>query len=178
MPYARWTIGLEIVEDLPDVTLVIAPIGGGGLIGGLALSLGQKMGGSVRVIGVEPSGAATMSRALEAGVPVDIPHIKTEVQGLCPLNVGALNLAAAQSSVFRVVELPDAPIFEAQKLLVNHCELTVEPAGAATLAAVLFTDLLIEIPHLFDRPGRPKVVIVVSGGNPAPAQLASIRNLS
>jgi threonine dehydratase len=88
------------------------------------------------------------------------------------LNVGALNIAAAQNAVNRVVELEDEPIFTAQALLVNHCGLTVEPAGAATLAAVLFTDLLDELPAL------NRVAIVVSGGNPAPQQLLAIRSLS
>lgn len=166
------TVGLEIALDLPDVDIVITPVGGGGLISGVALALRSKLGPNVQVIGVEPSGAATLSRGLEAGAPVDLPNIQTEVQGLCPLNVGALNIAAAQNAVNRVVELEDEPIFTAQALLVNHCGLTVEPAGAATLAAVLFTDLLDELPAL------NRVAIVVSGGNPAPQQLLAIRSLS
>jgi threonine dehydratase len=165
------TVGLEIAEDLPEVDLVIAPVGGGGLISGTALALREKLGDRVRIIGVEPKGAATLSRGLEAGAPVDIADIQTNVQGLCPLNVGALNIAAAQAAVDQVVELEDEHIFAAQALLVNHADLVVEPAGAATLAAFLFTDLI-------DKLDVQKVALIVSGGNPAPEQLQAIRNLS
>lgn len=165
------TVGLEIAEDLPDVDLVLCPVGGGGLISGTSLALRSKLGDQVRIVGAEPKGAATLSRGLEAGAPVDIADIQTKVQGLCPLNVGALNIAAAQAAVDQVVELEDEHIFTAQALLVNHADLVVEPAGAATLAALLFTDLL-------DNLDVQTVALVVSGGNPAPEQLQAIRNLS
>ena len=165
------TVGLEIAQDLPDVDLVIVPVGGGGLISGTALALRQELGDRVRIVGVEPKGAATLSRGLEAGAPVDIADIQTKVQGLCPLNVGALNIAAAQAAVDQVIELEDEHIFAAQALLVKHGGLVVEPAGAATLAAFLFTDLV-------DKLEPKKVALIVSGGNPAPEQLQAIRNLS
>ena len=165
------TVGLEIAEDLPCVDLVLCPVGGGGLISGVALALRSKFGDQVRIVGAEPKGAATLSRGLEAGAPIDIPDIQTKVQGLCPLNVGALNIDAAQAAVDQVVELEDEHIFAAQALLVNHAGLVVEPAGAATLAAFLFTDLL-------DNLDVQTVALVVSGGNPAPEQLQAIRNLS
>jgi threonine dehydratase len=169
------TVALEILEDLPGVDLVVAPVGGGGLISGVALALQQAPGKGPRVVGVEPRGAATMSRALEQGAPVDLPEIQTQVQGLCPLNVGALNVAAAQAAVECVLELEDEPIFAAQALLVNHCGLVVEPAGAATLAAILFTDLLDDLAPLGASAGPLRVTIIVSGGNPAPDQLEAIR---
>jgi threonine dehydratase len=164
------TVGLEIAEDWPDVEVVVVPIGGGGLISGTALALRDRLGARVTIIGVEPAGAATMSRALEAGEPVDLPEITTDVQGLCPLNVGPLNLAVAAANVDRVVLVEDADVFRAQAKLVNESGLVVEPAGAAALAAVLFGDALRGLG------GKRSVAVVVSGGNPAPEQLAAIRS--
>ena len=167
------TVGLEIAEERPGVEVVVAPIGGGGLIAGTSLALRDRLGSNVAIHGGEPSGAATMGRALAAGEPVDLPEITTGVQGLCPLNVGALNLQLAQANVAAVHGLADEPIFRAQGLYVNDLELVVEPAGAATLAGVLLEGVL--DPLLEDRDAPLEVVLVVSGGNPAPEQLAAVR---
>lgn len=167
------TVGLEIAEERPGVEVVVAPVGGGGLIGGTSLALRDRLADGVRIHGVEPAGAATLGRALSAGAPVDLPEITTEVQGLCPLNVGALNLALARANVAAVHGLDDAPIFRAQALFVNDLELVVEPAGAATLAGVLLAGVL--DPLLEGRDEPLDVVVVVSGGNPAPEQLAAVR---
>ena len=163
------TVGLEIAEDWSDVEVVVVPIGGGGLISGTALALRDRLGDSVTIIGVEPRGAATMTRALEAGRPVDLPEITTEVQGLCPLNVGRLNLQVAAANVDRVVLVDDAEVFRAQARLVNAEGLVVEPAGAAALAAVLFGGALEGLAQ------KRGIAVVVSGGNPAPEQLEAIR---
>ena len=163
------TVGLELAEDWPDVDIVVIPIGGGGLISGMSLALRDRLGSGVRILGVEPSGAPTMTRALEAGFPVDLLEITTGVQGLCPLNVGALNRQIVADNVDRVLLVEDADVFRAQALLVNELGLVVEPAGAAALAAVLFGGALDGLE------GVHSVAIVVSGGNPAPEQLAAIR---
>lgn len=163
------TVGVEIVEDWPEVDVVVVPIGGGGLISGTALALREKFGGRVRVIGVEPSGAPTMTAALAAGEPVDLAEITTNVQGLCPLNVGELNRSFVAELVDSVVLVEDVDVFRAQALLVNEHGLVVEPAGAAALAAVLFADALCDVE------AGAKVAVVVSGGNPAPEQLEQIR---
>lgn len=162
------TVGLELAEDWPDVDVVVVPIGGGGLISGTALALRERLGPRPVLLGVEPCGAATMTRALEAGHPVDLPEITTAVQGLCPLNVGVLNRQIAAANVDRVVLVDDESVFRAQALLVNQEGLVVEPAGAAALAAVLFGDALEGL-------DLGRVAVVVSGGNPAPEQLEAIR---
>ena len=167
------TVGLELAEDWPGVEVAVLPIGGGGLIGGSSLALKDRLGDAVAVHGVEPAGARTMGLALEAGAPVDLVEITTGVQGLCPLNVGGLNLALARDNVDAVHALDDGPIFAAQGLFVNDLDLVVEPAGAATLAAVLLEGVL--DPLLADREAPLAVAIVVSGGNPAPEQLAALR---
>ena len=168
------TGGLEIAEDWPEVQVVLIPVGGGGLIGGSAKAIAETLGDEVPVIGVEPSGAPNMSRALEERKPVLIDPITTAVQGLCPLDVGAINLALAERYVEGMITLGDEEIFAGQRalLLAGH---TVEPAGAAAFAAVLAGALPPEflVGHDLDRPLR--VACVVSGGNADPDQLAGLR---
>lgn len=166
------TVGLEIAQDSPDVDVVVVPVGGGGLLAGSALALKRALGDRVRVVGVEPSGAAGMARALDAGCPVDLARIESGVQGLCPPRAGTLNLAVVQECVDLVLSLDDPLILDAQEKLVNEAGLVVEPAGAAAVALVLSGGLPEDwLPH--DRDLR--VVAVVSGGNPAPEQLAAVR---
>ena len=169
------TVGLEIAEDWPEVDLVVLPVGGGGLIAGSALALRRALGDRVRILGVEPEGAPTMSRGIAAGQPVALDEITTEVRGLCPINCGHLNVAMAGALVDRVMTLPDAAIFDAQARLVNEGGWTVEPAGAAATALVLCGGVPSAWYEGLDRPIR--VVAVVSGGNPAPEQLEEIRAL-
>ena len=167
------TVGLEIAEDWPAVEVVVVPVGGGGLIGGSALALHEELGGRVHVLGVEPVGASNMTRALEAGEPVIVDPITTQVQGLSPLATGALNLALVQRYVERVLTLEDAAIFEAQRELVR-AGLVVEPAGAAAFAVLLSGALPAEL--LAGRSARDplRVACVVSGGNPDPHQVAGL----
>ncbi len=168
------TVGLEIGEQWPEVEVVLFPVGGGGLIGGSSMILDEMLGESVQVIGVEPEGSPNLTRALEESRPVVIDPITTKVQGLCPLDVGQLNLALAERFVDGVMTVSDEEIFAAQKTLVRS-GLTVEPAGAATLAGLLsdaFPEELLE----GRTPADPlRVVCVVSGGNADPEQLASLR---
>ena len=169
------TVGLEIAEDWPQVELVVVPVGGGGLIAGVALAVDQELGSGVAVIGAEPEGAPTMSRALEAGCPVQIESITTSVQGLCPLSSGEINTAICSERVRAVVTLSDAAILAAQRELVLRGGWTVEPAGAAAVAAVCAGALP---PELLEGrgPGDPlRVTAVVSGGNPDPEQLRRLR---
>jgi len=163
------TVGREIAEDWSDVEAVVLPIGGGGLISGCALALRDMLGDDVRIIGVEPFGAPTMTRALEAGAPVTLEQISTDVQGLCPPNVGEINRQVVERNVDAVVLVEDGEVFDAQRVLVNELGHTVEPAGAATLAAWRSGRLAESLAGLVN------VALVVSGGNPAPDQLAEIR---
>lgn len=168
------TVGLEIAQAWPEVEVVVLPVGGGGLSAGSALALRRELGRGVRVLGAEPSGAPSMTRGLEAGHPVLIDPITTEVQGLCPLESGALNIAIARECFDGTVLLDDAEIFAAQKALVDWGEV-VEPAGAAATAVVLSRRL----PEAWlagrDAANPLRVAAVVSGGNPAPDQLAELR---
>jgi len=150
------TIGLEILEDVPDVDTVVVGIGGGGLIGGVATAIGLAKP-SARVIGVEPTGADAMTRSLAAGEVVHLDHVDTIADGLAPPFVGDLPFAQVRRYVEQVITLTDDEIKEGMRFLIERCKLVVEPAGAAATAAVLLGKLAL-------RPGE-KVVLIVSGGN-------------
>jgi threonine dehydratase len=150
------TIGLEVLEDVPDVDTVVVGIGGGGLIGGVAAAIGQAKP-AARVIGVEPTGADAMTRSLAAGEVVHLDRVDTIADGLAPPFVGALPLAVVQRYVEQVIVLTDDEIKEGMRFLIERCKLVVEPAGAAATAAVLCGKLSL-------RPGE-KVATIVSGGN-------------
>lgn len=150
------TIGLEILEDVPDVDTVVVGIGGGGLIGGIATAIGEAKP-SARVIGVEPAGADAMTRSLAAGEVIHLDRVDTIADGLAPPFVGALPLAVVRRYVEQVITLTDDEIKEGMRFLIERCKLVAEPAGAAAAAAILLGNVPL-------RPGE-KVVIIVSGGN-------------
>ena len=162
------TVGLELANDWPEVEVVVVPVGGGGLAAGTSLALRRRLGDAVRVHGVEPAGAPSMTRGLEDGAPVLLPEIDTNIQGLCPPNSGALNIAICAHTLDGMHVLSDPEIMDAQRVLAAHGE-TVEPAGAATLALVrsgCFEGRTPEDPL--------RVAVVVSGGNPDPAQFEAL----
>jgi threonine dehydratase len=160
-------VGLEIAQDWPEVEAVVIPVGGGGLVAGSALALRRELGEELCIYGAEPEGAATLTRGLERGAPVVVEPITSQVQGLTPLFCGQLNIDIARATLDGVFALPDERIFAAQKRLVAAGE-TVEPAGAAACAVVFAGALPLR--------GRAlRVAAVVSGGNPDPAQLLSLR---
>lgn len=169
------TVGLEIAEEWPEVEICVVPIGGGGLAAGSSLALRQALGSLVRVYGAEPAGAATMSRALEAGRPVCIEGMDLTVQGLCPMAVGERNLAICADTLDGVLALANDEIFAAQRLLVAEGGYVVEPAGAASTAAVLSQAFPRALYERRSRQDPLRVCAVVSGGNPDPEQLASLR---
>jgi len=168
------TVGLEIAQDWPEVELVLFPVGGGGMIAGSALAIARELGDEVAVIGVEPEGAPNLSRALTEGRVVTLETITTRVQGLCPLDTGELNLALAARYVEGMLTLTDDEIIAGQRFLVR-AGWTVEPAGGAGVAAVLAGALPDELLEGRDASHPLRVVAVVSGGNPDPAQLASLK---
>lgn len=168
------TVGLEIAQDWPEVEVVLTPVGGGGLIGGTSLALCRALGDAVKIYGAEPAGAPSMTLGLEAGESVPVPEITTQVQGLCPLNSGKVNVGICVETLDGMFTLEDEQILAAQKRLVLAGE-TVEPAGAAAVT-VIFEKLLPD--ELFEGrgPGDPlRVACVVSGGNPAPGQIEALR---
>lgn len=202
------TVGLEIATQWPEVDVVIFPVGGGGLISGGSLALRRALGSRVRILGAEPAGSPSMKRGLDAGRPVMLPAITTNVQGLCPLYSGWINIEICRETVDDVVLLEDRQILEAQERLVlgegsiaarrevrgrtetirsgigpsaenpdatwPRAARMIEPAGAAA-AAVAFSGLIPPAWLEGRDPGNPlRVAVVVSGGNPDPAQIEAI----
>jgi threonine dehydratase len=169
------TVGLEICEDWPEVEVVIVPVGGGGLISGVAIAVRERLGRGVTVIGVEPAGAPSMSEALALGRPVIDGPISTQVQGLCPPGAGALNVEICSKLVDHMLTLDDPEIFSAQAHLVRHSKWTVEPAGAAATACVLSQRLPDVLTTGRGTTDPLRVCAIVSGGNPDPIQLKGLR---
>ena len=156
------TIGLEILEDLPQVQAVLVPIGGGAISTGIALAI-KSLRPDVKVIGVEPALATKMSQALAAGKPVEIPPSTTIADGLRAPHVGAINLELAQKYLDAVVQVSDPFIARAVSLVLQRAKLMVEPSGAATVGALL--------EGVVDLPANAVTVAVLSGGNADRAKL-------
>jgi threonine dehydratase len=151
------TTGLEILEDLPDVDVVIVPVGGGGLLGGVASAVKHERP-SVRVVAVELAAGPGLGPALAAGKPVPAPRpAGTLADGMTPPFVGALPLEIAKRCVDEIVTVTEEAIIEAMKLLMTRAKLYVEGSGAAATAALLSGSLRL--------PARSRVVAIVSGGN-------------
>ena len=149
------TVGLELLEDLPDVDVVVVGIGGGGLISGVAPAI-KETRPDVRVYGVEPIEAAAMSRAFEAGEPVPITP-RTVADGLAAPFASERTLAMCRRYVDGIVLLDDPEILAGVRFALERMKQALEPAGAAALAAVLLNRIPIE-------PGE-RVAVVASGGN-------------
>ena len=148
------TVGVEIAEDLPDVRTVLVPVGGGGLSAGVATAV-KLLAPRARVIGVEPTGAAKLSRAREAGAPVRIPPTSGLADGLLAVEIGAIPFAHHQAYVDDVVTVDDAALRRAMRFLLDRMKIVAEPSGAITVAALLEGVV---------RPDGP-IVAVISGGN-------------
>jgi threonine dehydratase len=130
------TAGLEVVEQCAELGAVFVPIGGGGLIAGVAAAV-KRLKPRVRLVGVEPVGAAKMKASLEAGHPVTLERTHSIADGLMPVRPGDLTFAHVQAFVDEIVTVDDAAIARAVVWLFRHAKLVVEPSGAATVAAVL-----------------------------------------
>jgi threonine dehydratase len=136
------------------VATVLVAVGGGGLIGGVA---SWCAGQAPRVIGVEPSGAPTLTEALKAGRPVDAPAGSVAADSLAPRRVGELMFPIAQQHVDRVLLVEDDEIVRAQEMLWDVFRLVVEPGGAAAFAALLA--------RRYTPAPDEHVVVVLCGGN-------------
>ena len=150
------TLGLELLEDGPAPDVVIVPVGGGGLLSGVAAALKQKRA-ATRVIGVEPEGAAAMTRSLESGVPERIEDVQTLADGLAAPFAGKHTLRHVQRFVDEIVLVSDGEIRESLRLILERCKLLAEPAAAASFAALLHGRLQVTT--------GSEVVCVLSGGN-------------
>lgn len=152
------TVGLEIYDQVPEVQTVIVPIGGGGLISGVASALKQKAaaeGRTIRVIGVQSANAAAYPPSLEAGEPTAIEMKPTIADGIAVARPGKLNFDIIKDAVDEVVTVTDDDISRALVTLLERAKLVVEPAGAVAVAAILAEKI--------DAVGT--TVVVLSGGN-------------
>ena len=166
------TVGLEIAEDLPDVEMVLVPVGGGGLLAGVATAL-KLIKPSVRVIGVEPELAADAQESFRTGNVVAITQTqadRTIADGTRTLHVSELTLAHHRRYVDDIVTVSEAEIRDAVRRLALNAKLVVEPSGALTFAAYLH--------HRTQLPASATTVMVLSGGNIDPALLVDILSTS
>jgi threonine dehydratase len=150
------TCGLEIVQQLDNFDSVIVPVGGGGLISGIAIAI-KSLKPSSKVYGVEPSGATKMAASLNAGKLVRVEDPKSIADGLIPASVGELTLEACQKNVDGMFNVSDDEILSAMKLLIQEAHIFPEPSGSAPLAVLSKTD--------DSRKLGNRVVLVISGGN-------------
>jgi threonine dehydratase len=150
------TLGLELLDDGPTPDVVIVPIGGGGLISGVAAAI-KLSNPHVRIIGVEPEGAPSLTVALEAGRVVPLEKIDTIADGLAAPFAGEYTLPHVQAFVDEVVLVNDEEIAQAMRLIMERCKVVPEPAAATSFAALYFKRA--------DIPKGSNVISVLSGGN-------------
>ncbi|MEJ1229516.1 MAG: threonine ammonia-lyase [Galbitalea sp.] len=146
-PFDHWdvvtgqgTLGLEILEDLPEVDTILVPIGGGGLISGVASAVKQKsaqLGRTVRIIGVQAANAAAYPTSLINGAPTEIQIVPTIADGIAVSKPGGLNFEIVRDVVDEVVTVEEDDIARALLVLLERAKLVVEPAGAVGVAAIL-----------------------------------------
>lgn len=159
------TVGMEILEDLPEVDAIVVPVGGGGLLAGIAIAA-KRLKPSVKVFGVEPVGAQALRRSLDAGRVTAIDRPQTIADGLAAPMTTELPLTVAQRHVDDVVLVRDDEIVDAMRLILSSAKLLAEPAGAAGVAALITGKL--------SMPANSRVVCVVSGGNVDAARLKEL----
>ncbi|MDA8046333.1 MAG: threonine ammonia-lyase [Actinomycetota bacterium] len=164
------TIGLELLEEAPDAVAIVVPVGGGGLLAGVAaaIALAPTVASAAtrrpRVIGVEAAGAPTLTAALAAGRPVTLERVSTMADGIAVGRCSELTLAHAQALVDSIVTVDEEEISRAMLLAVERAKAVVEPAGAAPLAAIMADRI----------PGTGPVVALLSGGNVDPLLLTKM----
>ena len=152
------TLGLEIVQDWPDLDAVVVPIGGGGLISGVSMAV-KSHNPEIRVVGVESSDGPAMQASIAAG---ELQTIECNT-----ISVGGINFAVVQRFVDEIVALPDTEIFEAMLWIMERCKLVVEGAAAAGVGALM--QGLVKLPQ------GSKVAVVLSGGNLNLDQIRGLR---
>jgi threonine dehydratase len=164
------TIGLEILEDLPEVEMVLAPVGGGGLISGVAAAI-KLSNPNVKVIGVEPELAADAQASLRTGKIAQFPAeqvSRTLADGLRTQSIGDLNFEHIRAYVDDIITVTEDEIRQAMKLLAQNPETVAEPSGAVSTAGFLF--------HADQLPKSHLAVAIISGGNIEPQMLQSLHS--
>jgi threonine dehydratase len=162
------TVGLEIIEDLPDVDLVLVPVGGGGLLSGAATAI-KSLNPNVKVVGIEPELAADAYASFRSGKIVELSAAETNrtlADGVRTLSLGELNFAHIQRYVDDIITVSESELREATRRLILNAKLVVEPTAALTFAAYLF--------HRAELPTASKIVMVLSGGNIEPTVLIDL----
>ncbi len=162
------TVGVEILEDLPDTDVVIIPIGGGGLSAGAGFYI-KNTNPLIKIIGVEPEGAPSMSKALEQGAPVTLEEINRFVDGASVKRAGALTFPICQQVLDDLLLVPEGKVCTTILKLYNEDAIVAEPAGALSVAAL---DLCA------DQIKGKKVVCILSGGNNDIERMQEIKELS
>lgn len=157
------TVGLEIAEEVPDAGVVLVPVGGGGLLAGVAAAL-RATRPDVRIVGVEAAGAASMRASLDAMVPTPFHGVHTIADGIAIKSPSPLTLAHAVALVDDVISVDDDEIARALLLLVERAKQVVEPSAAVGLAALLAGRV----------PGDDPAVVLLSGGNVDPLVLGRL----
>jgi threonine dehydratase len=158
------TIGLEILKELPDVDEILIPIGGGGLIAGIAAAV-KTLKPEVRIIGVVPVGAMSMKISIEEGQVARLASVKTVAEGVAVKQPGDLTFALTQKYVDDIITVSEKDIMEAVLLLIEKHKMVAETAGAIPLAGL----------RKQARPGK-KIVCLISGGNIDVVTISSIIN--
>ena len=157
------TCTLEILDAWPEVGVIVAPVGGGGLLAGACAAV-RALRPGVRVVAVEPVGAPKLSRALVAGHPVTLTHTESLADGLLPMRIGTIPFGYIQDLVADVVQVTDAELTHAVRFLYRVMGLRIEPSGAATVAALLAGKV----------PATAGAAAILSGGNVDPDLFARL----
>ena len=158
------TVGLELLDQCPDVATIVVEIGGGGLSSGVAAAVKQRAP-HVRVVGVEPQGAPKMTRSLEAGHPVTLDTVGTIADGLMTVRPGDLTFEHVRTFIDEVITVADPEMVRAIAWLYRNAKIVVEPSGSVTTAAIMLGLGGID-------PTKGPVVAIVSGGNVEPSKYA------
>lgn len=162
------TVGVEILEDVPDIDTIIIPIGGGGLAAGVGNYV-KGVNPSIDIIGVEPEGAPSMTAAIDAGQPIALPEINRFIDGAAVKRIGTITFDLCKEMLKKVILVPEGKACTTILKLYNEDAIVVEPAGALSVAAL---DLCKE-----EIKGK-KVVCIISGGNNDIDRMAEIKELS
>jgi threonine dehydratase len=150
------TVGLEILDQLPNVEVIVVPVGGGGLLSGIAAYV-RRTKPSIAIVGVEPKGSNVVSQSLAAGYPLALAHFESIADGLNAPWSGPISLGLIREFVDDVVTVDDDAIGAAMGTVLERVKMVVEPAGAAAVAALLQG----VVPHIQGK----RVVAILSGGN-------------
>lgn len=157
------TVGLEMIEQIPEAATILIPAGGGGLVAGVALAV-KGLRPDVRIVAVQAEGASSIAASLRAGVPVPLTEMHTMADGIAVGSPGIVPLELIRDLVDEVVSVSEESMSQALLSLVERAKMVVEPAGAAAVAA------LIERPHAYTGP----IVVLLSGGNIDPLLLGKV----